>query len=572
MTEPIISFKNFSFSYQSQQSDTLHDINLDIYPGEKILILGASGSGKSTLGNCINGLIPNQYKGKIKGSCLVNGLDITKSDIFSLSQTVGTVLQDSDAQFVGLNVAEDITFGLENMNTPRATMTKFIHKVAERVGILDQLEVLPYSLSGGQKQRVSVAGILNDENEILLLDEPLAALDPQMGQTMIELIDDLNKTDGKTVIMIEHRFEDVLHRSIDRVVLMDAGKIVAIETPDELILSNLLVEHGIREPLYISALKNMYGGLKQETKLTNLETINLLPYQNETQHAQIKVLNEQIKTQSQVLKDSEQEIINIDHIQFGYDDSIFINIDQLVIREGERIAIVGENGSGKTTLARLLTGVIKPQSGSIQRAGNPESIQEIAQTIGYVMQNPNQMLVTDNVFNEVAFALQLRNYSTSEIEERVFKVLKITGLYGKRNWPISALSYGQKKRLSVAVVLALEPKCLILDEPTAGQDYAHYRDMMEFVNKLNTEQNIAIIFITHDMHLALEYTDRALVIEDGQIIADAPTFEILDNGPLVKRASLKETSIFDFARQMNYPVNKFLQTFIQREREVYQNE
>ena len=558
----VISFKDFSFKYQSQQQPTLKNINLDIYAGEKILLLGASGSGKSTLGNCINGLIPNQYKGVITGTCTVCEEDITTSSIFDLSKYVGSVLQDSDAQFVGLSVAEDIAFALENQNMPRQEMLPLVAKAAERVGIIDQLALLPYALSGGQKQRVSVAGVLHETIQVLLLDEPLAALDPHMGEVMIELIDSLNEHEKQTVVMIEHRFEEVLHRRVDRVVLMDKGEIVTILTPDELLASDLLQQYGIREPLYISALKKMYGGLQQQTQLTNVENVDLTGYTTDS------VVEEPV-----IDSISSMNMIELKDVVFGYDEKKpLIRIPQLTIRQGERIAIVGENGSGKTTLARLLTGVVHPTQGMITRSGNPESIQEIASLIGYVMQNPNQMLVTSTVYEEVALALKLRQRPEKEIEERVKEVLEITGLYKMRNWPISALSYGQKKRLSVAVVLVLKPKCLILDEPTAGQDYAHYREMMDFVDRLQKEQQITVIFITHDMHLALEYTDRGLVMDKGQIIADRPIFEVLNDDELIQKASLKKTSIFRLAERLNQPIIPFVQTFIKKEREVNEHE
>lgn len=558
----VISFKDFSFQYQSQQQPTLKNINLDIYAGEKILLLGASGSGKSTLGNCINGLIPNQYKGVITGTCTVCEEDITTSSIFDLSKYVGSVLQDSDAQFVGLSVAEDIAFALENQNMPRQEMLPLVAKAAERVGIIDQLALLPYALSGGQKQRVSVAGVLHETIQVLLLDEPLAALDPHMGEVMIELIDSLNEHEKQTVVMIEHRFEEVLHRRVDRVVLMDKGEIVTILTPDELLASDLLQQYGIREPLYISALKKMYGGLQQQTQLTNVEDVDLTGYTTDS------VVEEPV-----IDSISSMNMIELKDVVFGYDEKKpLIRISQLTIRQGERIAIVGENGSGKTTLARLLTGVVHPTQGMITRSGNPESIQEIASLIGYVMQNPNQMLVTSTVYEEVALALKLRQRPEKEIEERVKEVLEITGLYKMRNWPISALSYGQKKRLSVAVVLVLKPKCLILDEPTAGQDYAHYREMMDFVDRLQKEQQITVIFITHDMHLALEYTDRGLVMDKGQIIADRPIFEVLNDDELIQKASLKKTSIFRLAERLNQPIIPFVQTFIKKEREVNEHE
>ncbi len=559
--DPMISFKQFTFKYETQQKPTLIDINLDIYPGEKILILGPSGSGKSTLGNCINGLIPNHFEGTISGECIIDNQLVTEHSIFDISKSVGTILQDSDAQFVGLSVGEDIAFSLENQAVSQVEMAQKVYHVAKIVGVSDMLNQLPYALSGGQKQRVAMAGILHENIKILLLDEPLAALDPKMGEKMVELIDQLNQKKQLTTVVIEHRLEEVLHRSIDRIVLMDQGRIVTITTPNELLHSSLLKEYGIREPLYISALKNIFADVVLPKQIDSLDYIDLsnsrLIYSNE------------ITTKNQLTNDTMPKLVEMDHVAFSYDKRPFISIDKLMISAGERIAILGENGSGKTTLARLLTGVCQPNAGQIKRMGNPTTLKEIAGLIGYVMQNPNHMLVEDIVYDEVKLALEKRNYSETEIDEIVRDVLEITGLYSRRNWPINALSYGQKKRVSVAVVLALRPKCIILDEPTAGQDYAHYREMMEFVQSLNDDYQMTVIFITHDMHLALEYTDRAIVMEDGKIIADDATFSILNNDQLLERASLKKTSIFKLANKLNLDIESFIRTFIEMERAEY---
>lgn len=559
--DPIISFKQFTFKYETQQKPTLIDINLDIYPGEKILILGPSGSGKSTLGNCINGLIPNHFEGTISGECIIDNQLVTEHSIFDISKSVGTILQDSDAQFVGLSVGEDIAFSLENQAVSQVEMAQKVYHAAKIVGVSDMLNQLPYALSGGQKQRVAMAGILHENIKILLLDEPLAALDPKMGEKMVELIDQLNQKKQLTTVVIEHRLEEVLHRSIDRIVLMDKGCIVTITTPNELLHSSLLKEYGIREPLYISALKNIFADVVLQKQIDSLDHIDLSNPR--------LIFSNEITTKDQLTKDTMPKLVEIDHVAFSYDKRPFISIDKLMISVGERIAILGENGSGKTTLARLLTGVCQPNAGQIKRMGNPTTLKEIAGLIGYVMQNPNHMLVEDIVYDEVKLALEKRNYSETEIDGIVRDVLEITGLYSRRNWPINALSYGQKKRVSVAVVLALRPKCIILDEPTAGQDYAHYREMMEFVQSLNDDYQMTVIFITHDMHLALEYTDRAIVMEDGKIIADDATFSILNNDQLLKRASLKKTSIFKLANKLNLDIESFIRTFIEMERAEY---
>ena len=260
MNDPIISFRDFTFQYRAQARPTLHNINLDIYPGEKILVAGPSGSGKSTLASCINGLIPFSYPGESTGALLIDGKEAKKASIFELSKSVGTVLQDPDGQFIGLTVAEDIAFALENDCVPQDEMHATTHRVARLVDVEHHLDYAPHELSGGQKQRVSLAGVMVDNVKILLFDEPLANLDPAAGKQTIELIDEIQQKTQTTVLIIEHRLEDVLWRSVDRIILMEEGRIAADLRPDALLCGSLLTEAGIREPLYITALK--YAGVK----------------------------------------------------------------------------------------------------------------------------------------------------------------------------------------------------------------------------------------------------------------------------------------------------------------------
>lgn len=551
MPEPIISFKNFTFKYGSNTEPTLKNINLDIYPKEKVLILGPSGCGKSTLGNCINGLIPNQFKGEMKGECRIKGKNLRDSSIFALSKHVGTILQDADAQFVGLSVKEDIAFVLENRNTPVPEMRKLTEEAAKRLNVIHLLESLPYDLSGGQKQKVSIAGILQDDVDIILLDEPLAALDPDSGVSMMKLINTLNEED-KAIVIIEHRFEDVLTIDIDKVVLMDKGEIVAIMTVDEIIKSGLLVKYGIKEPLYISVLRDLKYDFSEKSGLGKIDNLDFSDVD----------VSEIINSEEPPEKELGETIINIENMKFSYSDSDFISIDNLKIRQGEMIALLGENGSGKSTISNLLTGILKPKSGKIDIVGNPESIKEIAEKIGYVMQNPNQMLVCGTLTEEMTLALTLRNYPKEKKEEICADILKKIGLYGYRNWPSNSLSYGQRKRLSVGVMLALNPNCLILDEPTAGQDFGHYLEIMKFVKELNEKHGITIIFITHDMHLALEYTQRSIVLENGKVIADDETFKILSDDDLIKRTALKKTSLFTLAEKLNVAPKALLSFYL----------
>ena len=570
MKEPIISFRNFSFRYKEQKKPTLHDIDLDIYPGEKILILGASGSGKSTLCNCINGLIPFSYEGEITGSCTVNGTETSSASIFKLSDSVGTVLQDTDAQFVGLSVGEDIAFSMENDMIPRAEMLPRIEKNASMVGMQNFIDHVPFNLSGGQKQKVAIAGVFGNDVNILIFDEPLASLDPQMGMTAVELIDDISKEPGKTVIIIEHRLEDVLHRPVDRIILMAGGRIVADMSPDELLRSSLLSEYGIREPLYITAMKYAGCSLEGNRNLCDLESLEFTP-ENE---ARLKAFFTEERTA--VEENRNEPVVTFSGVSYSYNGGHKVLRDiNFEIRRGERIAIIGRNGAGKSTAAKLLCGIIRPDTGTITLEGTDTSklsVKEIGEKVGYVMQDPNTMIVKDIIKDEVGMALGFRNIPQDEAERRVATALETCGLYRMRNWPVDSVSYGQKKRVTVAAMMALEPDVFVLDEPTAGQDYHSYTEIMQFVNTLNREYGKTILFITHDMHLAIENTDRAIVFSDGELIASDRVFSVLADPDIISRASLKQTSLYTLAVKLGLEPESTIRHFIEYEREVKAHE
>jgi len=558
--EPLILFEDFTFQYRAQSEPTIRDINLAIYAGEKVLIAGPSGSGKSTLANCINGLIPFNHKGTVSGTCKVGGIKTSQLGVFELSKIVGTVLQDTDGQFVGLTAAEDISFSLENNCVPQDEMFPRVREAADLTGLKGDalLNASPFDLSGGQKQRVSMSGILVDDVQVLLFDEPLAALDPATGKQTIELIDEIGKS--STVLIIEHRIEDVLHRPVDRIILMADGRIIADMHPDEILGKNLLKDTGLREPLYISALR--YAGANISPSLTNL---NL----SESDKQLVQTWYNNANTSPIPHKD--KELLLLQNINFSYDEKkqVLTNIN-ISISKGEMTAIVGTNGAGKSTLAKLICGFETPRSGKILLHGEDitnESIATRAKHIGYVMQNPNQMICKSMIFDEVALGLVNQNKPEAEIRERVEKTLEICGLFPFRNWPISALSYGQKKRVTIASVLVLEPEIIILDEPTAGQDYKHYTEIMEFLVNLQSN-GVTILLITHDMHLMLEYTNRALVFSQGELLADMPSAELLCNPELSAQASLKETSLFHLANECYISdAASFTRRFIDYERQ-----
>ena len=550
MTSPLIEFVDFSFKYRAQKNPTLYDINLSIYPGEKILIAGPSGSGKSTLGSCLNGLIPFNNQGDITGSLTIGGKK--PESVFQLSEFVGSVLQDTDAQFVGLSSGEDIAFALENKVCPQAEMKARVLDVAKLVGADGYLRHSPQRLSGGQKQRISMAGVLIENTSILLLDEPLAALDPSTGKLAIELIDDIAKKTGCTIIIIEHRLEDVLWRHIDRVILLSSGRIVEDSAPDKIVISENLDAVGIRKPLYISALSRIGVDVTVAKKPGRLDSLQLTDNEKEKVRLWAKAASVNSALASDKYNESTTPLLEVKDVGFTYAETETDALRDISFKlyPGEMTAIVGANGAGKSTLAKLIVGFEETKTGSILYNGEDMkelTIPERAERIGYVMQNPNQMICKPMIFDEVALGLRVRGISEPEINERIERVLSVCGLQRFLKWPISALSYGQKKRVTIADALVLDPKIIILDEPTAGQDWRHYTDIMEFLVSLN-KLGVTVLMITHDMHLCLEYARRALVFSDGRLLADKPAYEVLSDPVLAAKANLRETSLYDLAR------------------------
>ncbi len=542
MASPVISFQDYGFQYMAQAEPTLRHINLDIYSGEKVLIAGTSGSGKSTIGNCINGLIPFAYPGKSTGKLLVDGKDAEQSSIFELSHTVGTVLQDTDGQFIGLTVGEDIAFAPENNCVPQDEMKQLVSRVAGLVDIDHHLEYAPHELSGGQKQRVSLAGVMVEDVKVLLFDEPLANLDPAAGRTTIELIDMVHERTGAAVLVIEHRREDVLWRRMDRIVLMNEGGIVADMPVAKLLAGNLLLQHGIREPLYLTALRYAGVEIRETMHPEHVGSLVLGQEDKEKVRSWYHMLRTGIHSEQYG-----QELLRIENLKFGYTaDKTTLQDVNFTIHKGEMVSVVGRNGAGKSTLAKLICGFEQPVSGSIYMDGRDlkgDTIKERAVRIGYVMQNPNQMISKPMIWDEVEMALLQSGMPKEERSRRVEETLKICGLYPFRNWPVSALSFGQKKRVTIASILVQRPQIIILDEPTAGQDYHHYTEIMDFLKELNGK-GYTILMITHDMHLMLEYTRRAIVFSEGRMLADTTAAHVLNDPGLVEAANLKETSLY----------------------------
>lgn len=565
MKKPIIEFHNFSFKYKAQIQPTLHQLNITIYEGEKVLIIGPSGCGKSTIGHCINGLVPFSYKGDITGSLKIKGQEAANLDIFSLSKMVGTVLQDPDGQFIGLTVGEDIAFSLENEVVDQDSMHNLVNDVSKMVDMNAYLQSSIHHLSGGQKQRVSLAGVMVDKVDILLFDEPLANLDPATGKHAIELIDQIQRETNTTVVIIEHRLEDVLHSHVDRIIVIDDGHVVADMAPDKLLAGSTLENSHIREPLYLKAAKYAGCDISEEMKPAQLTTFKI-------DSCQEKLVN-WYKSMSPVSLDKETSpLLEMKDIFFRYrPGQDIIQGISFSINKGEMVSIVGKNGAGKSTLSKLICGFEKPNSGHILFEGRDitkDTIKERSLKIGMVMQNPNHMISKHMIFDEVALGLVIRGVAEDVIKERVENTLKVCGLYPFRNWPISALSFGQKKRVTIASILVLEPEVLILDEPTAGQDLRHYTEIMDFLLQLN-QRGITIIMITHDMHLMLEYTPRAIVLADGKKIADESAIHVLTDETIIKQANLKETSLFELAKRTGISEpREFIARFIEYDQEV----
>ena len=549
-----ISFNQFTFQYDAQAEATLKDISFDIAKGEKVLILGPSGSGKSTLAQCLNGIIPNIHKGQAQGQVRIDGQDIFKQSIYDKSQLVSTVLQDPDGQFIGLTVAEDLAFALENDCADQSEMKDKVALWAERLDLTSLLNHRPQDLSGGQKQRVSLAGVLIDESPILLFDEPLANLDPKSGQETIDLIDKIHKEVGATTIIIEHRLEDVLYRPVDRILLVNEGELLFNGSPDELLSSKLLLENGIREPLYVTVLRQLGFDTRSAQNLSQLDALDL----------------SDLALPDRVLKDkrdsSSDSILKVEGLSVSYGDNPTIIEDlSFSLKKGERLAIVGKNGAGKSTLAKALCGFV-PSQGKLTYEGqdiSQDSIAERSERIGFVLQNPNQMISQTMIFDEVALGLRLRGIEEAEVEERVHEVLKTCGLYSFRKWPISALSFGQKKRVTIASILVLKPEIIILDEPTAGQDYKTYTDIMNFLDSLQ-KQGHTIVMITHDMQLMLEYSDRCLVVVEGKVIADGNPVTILNQKGLLESANLKQTSLYTLGQKLSSDPVEVTQYYIEK--------
>ena len=523
---PAITIENISFRYRDRQELAIQNINFQMMPGELFLLAGASGCGKTTLIRCINGLIPRSYKGEISGRILLNGQESAGLSLARISQIVGTVLQDPERQILGTKVMNEVAFGLENLGLQRAEITERVDAALEYLGIMPLRERETFNLSGGEKQKVALAGVLAMHPSILLLDEPLASLDPASAQETLSLVRRL-ADQGMTVLIVEHRVEDVFKIHPDRVLFMDQGQI------------------------------QYFGSMEGLSKVVNYHEIKL-PAPLIMERAANDPPPQPI--QFQPAAGNSKPLVQFEKVSFGYEsESTVLKDITLEIKRGDVIAVLGANGAGKTTLVKHAIGLLKPKTGRVLVDGKDTrqiSVAQIAKTLGYVFQSPSHMLFAPTVYEELAFGPNNLGHDPEEIRKEVQEAIDIVHLTGREKDPPLSLSFGQQKRVSIAAILAMRSRILVMDEPTAGQDYRNYMEFMDAILQLPNFE--AILFITHDIDLAVIYANRVLLVSDGQVIADGKPEEVLRDFDLLSATRLVPTSLLKLNLERVHATGRFL--------------
>jgi energy-coupling factor transporter ATP-binding protein EcfA2 len=514
MDQPALVVENLTFRYRDREAPSLRDISLQVSPGELLLLAGASGSGKTTFIRCVNGLIPRSYKGEIHGQVLLNGKENDKMALAHISQIVGTVLQDPERQILGTRVRNEVAFGLENLGMQREEIRSRIEVALDYLGIADLRDRETFNLSGGEKQKVALAGILAMRPSILLLDEPLASLDPASAQETLKLARRL-VDEGMALVIVEHRVEDVLSIHPDRVMFLGDGQVRYLGDIEG--LYRVVNYHEIKIPAPMIIERAVNDPPPPEIEFSPAST-------NQA---------------------SEEALVRFENVSFGYEQGteVLHGID-LEVRRGDVIAILGPNGAGKTTLVKHAIGLLKPRSGRVLIDGRDThhiSVAQIAKTLGYVFQSPSHMLFASTVREELAFGPRNLGHNPQQITEEVQEAIKIVNLVGRENDPPLALSFGQQKRVTIAAILAMRSRILVMDEPTAGQDYENYMDFMDAILSLPSFE--AIIFITHDVDLAVIYANRILLVNQGRLVADGPPSQVLDDVERLRSNRLVPTSL-----------------------------
>ncbi len=513
---PALQVEALSFRYRDRQELSLKDIAFEVAPGELLLVAGASGSGKTTFIRCVNGLIPRSYKGELTGQIHLHGQDITDLTLARISQIVGTVLQDPERQILGSRVRNEVAFGLENLGLPRSEIVQKVAEALEYLRISQLKDRETFSLSGGEKQKVALAGVLAMNPSIVLLDEPLASLDPASAQETLKLVRKM-VDEGMAVVMVEHRVEDVLKINPDRVLFMEAGEMRYLGPVEG--LNEVVDYHEIKMPAPVI--------LERASKEPAPPHLDILPGVQPAKQAE------------------SQPLVAFQNVSFYYErGKPVLQAVDLKIQRGDVIAVLGPNGAGKTTLVKHAIGLLKPKQGQVlvnQIDTRQMSIAQIANTLGYVFQSPSHMLFAPSVHDELAFGPTNLKHKPDVIEEEVQKAIEIVNLKGREQDPPLALSFGQQKRVSIAAILAMQSKILVMDEPTAGQDYHNYMSFMDSILQLPSFE--AILFITHDIDLAVIYANRVLLVDEGAIILDGPPEEVLKDQELLRRHRLVPTSL-----------------------------
>ena len=515
MSETPLIVENLTFRYRDRQAAAIKDLTFTANSGEILLVAGASGCGKTTLIRILNGLIPRSYKGELTGRALIFGEETIAWKLSQISQKVGTVLQDPERQILGTKVLNEVAFGLENLGMPRDEIIQRVQEALAFLRISDLQNRETFNLSGGEKQKVALAGVLAMRPSILLLDEPLASLDPASAHDTLDAVRAL-ADQGMTVLMVEHRVEDVLRIRPERVMFMSEGQI-----------------------RYLGKMEGLSKVVNyREVKLPAEDIVERA--RNEPAPVEIKILPGAAANGSQ-----KEALVKFEHVNFSYEaDTDVLHGINLEIKRGDVIAVLGPNGAGKTTFVKHAIGLLKPKSGRVLVNGRDTkeaSVAQIASTLGYVFQSPSHMLFAPTVREELAFGPSNLKHPKDQIEQEVKEALKIVNLSDKEQDPPLALSFGQQKRVSIAAILAMRSSILIMDEPTAGQDYQNYMNFMDSILQMPGFE--AILFITHDVDLAVIYANRVLLIADGHLIADGSPQEVLSDFNRLEACRLVPSSL-----------------------------
>ena len=504
------------------QTNAIEDISFSLPTGELLLIAGPSGCGKSTLLKCLNGLIPNSYKGTLSGEIQLEGRSIMGLSLRDLAQQVGTMLQDPDKQILGSTVEQEVAFGMENMNTPRPEMQRRITDVLKQLHLEHYVGQATFALSGGQRQQVAAAGILVMQPSIFLFDEPFANLDARAVDELEALIKGL-LANGRTVIIVEHRVEEALRLKPDKVLLMHEGR--------QVFFGDTTAFLKIADP--------------SQVKLPVESTLRTLADPREARNLLIRPITTAISSQ----ETAAETILTFEDVHYRYNSSSeeILHGISLEVHRGETIALLGPNGSGKTTLVKQALGLLRPQQGTVRLYEEDTrnlSVAQLASRIGYVFQSPSAMLFAPSVRKELSFGPENLRFPRERINTVVQEAETAMNIaqFDVRS-PFS-LSFGQQKRTAIASVLSMQSKILLLDEPTAGQDYRSYVSFMEYLRSL--PELDALLFITHDLDLALRFTQRVLLLKEGNLVADGPPLQVLADPALLEACNLRPTSLLHY--------------------------